>query len=58
MPATAAFADLPIWRIVRADALPRLMEGASHPEGRFHHDGQPAFYASPSPGAAGHAIAP
>ncbi|MCB6179218.1 RES family NAD+ phosphorylase [Rhodobacter sp. Har01] len=58
MPAVEAVADLRIWRILRASDLPRLMDGAHHPEGRFHHDGQPAFYCSPSPQAAGHAVAP
>ena len=58
MTGAAGFTDLPVWRILRASALPRLMDGAQHPEGRFHHDGQPAFYCSPSPTAAGHAVAP
>jgi RES domain-containing protein len=57
-PPAQDFAGLRLWRIVRSAALSRLMQGALHPEGRFHHDGQPAFYASPSAEGAGHAVAP
>lgn len=44
-------------RIVFEADLPNLLAGAKSPEGRFHHDGQPALYLSPTPDAAGHAIA-
>ncbi|HEX9858924.1 MAG TPA: RES family NAD+ phosphorylase [Paracoccaceae bacterium] len=45
------------YRIVFAEDLPRLLQGAKAPEGRFHHSGQPALYVSPTPQAAGFAIA-
>jgi RES domain-containing protein len=37
------------WRTVFAADLDRVLQGARSPEGRFHHDGQPALYLSPSP---------
>ncbi|MEO8243039.1 MAG: RES family NAD+ phosphorylase [bacterium] len=37
--------------------LPRLLHGAHSPEGRFHHDGEAAFYMSPSPQTAAIAVA-
>lgn len=43
------------WRILPAAADP--LTPARAPEGRFHHSGQPALYGSPSPRAAGHAVA-
>ncbi|MDO9524667.1 MAG: RES family NAD+ phosphorylase [Gemmobacter sp.] len=45
------------WRIVLADDLPRVLAGVKSAEGRFHHSGQSALYLSPSPEAAGHAVA-
>lgn len=44
------------WRILPAAADP--LSPVRSPEGRFHHSGQPALYCSPSPEAAGHAVAP
>jgi RES domain-containing protein len=46
------------YRIVLRDDLARLLNGAKSPEGRFHHHGQSALYLSPTPEAAGHAVAP
>jgi RES domain-containing protein len=37
------------WRTVFAADLDRVLQGARSPEGRFHHDGQPTLYLSPSP---------
>jgi RES domain-containing protein len=37
------------WRTVFAADLPRVLESASSPEGRYHHDGQRALYVSPNP---------
>jgi RES domain-containing protein len=37
------------WRTVFADDLDRVLHGARSLEGRFHHDGQPTLYLSPSP---------
>ena len=37
------------WRTVFTADLDRVLQGAQSPEGRFHHDRQPALYASPSP---------
>ena len=45
------------FRVLFAHSLPQLMQGAMAPEGRFHHDGQAAFYMSPSPKAAAIAVA-
>lgn len=45
-----------LYRIVFAKHADAVLAGAVHPEGRFHHDGQPAFYASPSPETAAIAI--
>lgn len=45
------------WRISFAAYLTTLLDGVRHPEGRFHHSGQPAFYASPTEEAAGLAVA-
>ena len=39
--------SLPLWRILTEGADP--LQGARNPEGRFHHDGQPALYAALSP---------
>lgn len=36
------------WRIVFAHDADHVLEGAAYPEGRFHHSGQPALYASPT----------
>ena len=44
------------WRIVFAEHADTLLAGARHPEGRFHHEGQPVLYLSPTPQAAGFAI--
>lgn len=46
------------WRILPVSRLDHVLDGAAMPEGRFHHDGQPAIYLSPTPQAAAHAIAP
>ena len=46
------------FRIVPAARVDLILDGATAPEGRFHHDGQAALYLSPTPEAAGHAIAP
>jgi RES domain-containing protein len=37
------------WRTVFATDLDRVLDGARSPEGRYHHDAQPALYLSPSP---------
>jgi RES domain-containing protein len=44
------------YRVVFAQDLPRILDGAIHPEGRFHHDGQAALYLSPSLKSVGFAI--
>ncbi|KFE34392.1 RES family NAD+ phosphorylase [Thioclava atlantica] len=44
-----------VWRILSADRAGNACEPARHPEGRFHHSGQVALYASPS--AEGAAVA-
>ena len=46
-----------IWRIAFDHLADRLLEGALHHEGRFHHAGQRAFYSSPTPEFAKHAVA-
>ncbi len=48
--------DLALYRIVFATRAAEVLDGVTHPEGRFHHDGQRALYASPSPETAGIAI--
>lgn len=45
-----------LYRIVFAEFADRVLDGVIHPEGRFHHGGQPAFYASPTPETAAIAI--
>lgn len=35
------------WRAIKAPEVHRVLMGAASPEGRFHHDGQPALYLSP-----------
>ncbi len=45
------------YRITFASDATRVLGGVIHPEGRFHHDGQPAFYASPTCQAAAIAVA-
>ena len=45
-----------LWRILFSDWQRKALDPARHPEGRFHHDGQRALYASPTPDAAGVAI--
>ena len=45
-----------LWRILFSDRQHEALDPARHPEGRFHHDGQRALYASPTPDAAGVAI--
>ncbi len=37
------------WRSVFEADADRVLDGARNPEGRYHHDGQPALYLSPSP---------
>lgn len=37
------------FRIVTADRRNHVLAPAQCPEGRFHHDGQPALYLSPRP---------
>ncbi|MBD3802050.1 MAG: RES family NAD+ phosphorylase [Thioclava sp.] len=44
-----------VWRILSADRVVQVLEPVRHPEGRFHHSGQPALYASLS--AEGAAVA-
>ncbi len=44
------------YRIAFAQYADQVLDGAIHPEGRFHHDGQAALYASPSPETAAIAI--
>lgn len=44
------------YRIAFADRVDAVLDGAIHPEGRFHHGGQPALYASPTPQTAAVAI--
>lgn len=46
-----------VWRILAADRAGDALKPARHPEGRFHHSGQPALYASLSAEGAGVAIA-
>jgi RES domain-containing protein len=45
------------YRIVFEHLAAQVLQGAIHPEGRFHYDGQRALYASPSPETAAVAIA-
>ena len=45
------------YRVIFARDLPNVLQGIRHPEGRFHHDGQPAIYMSPSPETAAIAVA-
>lgn len=45
------------YRITFARDAHRILGGVIHPEGRFHHDGQSAFYCSPSVDAASAAVA-
>jgi RES domain-containing protein len=44
------------YRIAFAQYAEQVLDGVIHPEGRFHHNGQPALYASPSPETAAIAI--
>ncbi len=44
------------YRIIFESDLARVLEGVPNPEGRFHHDRQPALYLSPSHNAARVAI--
>jgi RES domain-containing protein len=37
------------WRSVFEQDLAHVLTGSRAPEGRYHHDGQPALYMSPSP---------
>ncbi len=46
----------PAFRIAFAQYADKVLDGVIHPEGRFHHSGQPAFYASPTPETAAIAI--
>lgn len=45
-----------IWRILWADQPDQALKAARAPEGRFHHDGQRALYASLSAEGAGVAL--
>lgn len=45
------------YRITFARDAHRVLGGVIHPEGRFHHDAQPAFYCSPNIKAASAAVA-
>lgn len=44
------------YRIVFADHQDQVLNGVRSPFGRYHHDGQAAFYASPRPGWAAKAV--
>ncbi len=44
------------WRITFAEHARQVLDGVRHPEGRYHHDGQPALYASPTPEFAAMAV--
>lgn len=44
------------YRITFATDAQRVLGGVIHPEGRFHHDAQPAFYCSPTKQAAAAAV--
>lgn len=44
------------YRIAFAADAPGVLEGVKRPEGRFHHDGQPAIYMSPTKGFAAIAV--
>ena len=44
------------YRIVFEKYLDSALNGVLSPEGRFHHDGEPAFYCSPTAQAASIAI--
>jgi RES domain-containing protein len=44
------------YRIVSQDRAARVLDPAISPEGRFHHDAQPALYVSSRPDWAEHAI--
>jgi RES domain-containing protein len=59
LPGTDLATDLAgtFFRILFAHDLPHLMAGAKTPEGRFHHDGEAAFYMSPSAADAALAVA-
>ena len=45
------------YRITFATDAARVLGGVIHPEGRFHHDAEPAFYCSPTQQAASAAVA-
>ncbi|PJI92825.1 RES domain-containing protein [Yoonia maricola] len=45
-----------LYRIVFEAFADKVLDGVIHSEGRFHHDGQSALYASPSPETAAMAI--
>ena len=45
-----------LWRILAEAQALEASAGAAAPEGRFHHDGQPALYASLSPEGAAASI--
>ena len=45
-----------LYRIVFERFADTVLDGVIHSEGRFHHDGQKALYASPSPETAAIAI--
>ena len=44
------------WRLIDAAAVERAALPVGSPEGRFHHDGQPAIYTSLTPEGCGIAI--
>ena len=44
------------WRLIDAAAVDRATRPVPSPEGRFHHDGQPAIYTSLTPEGCGIAI--
>ena len=46
----------PLWRILSGEHAQNALKPARHPEGRFHHDGQIALYASLSAEGAGVAL--
>lgn len=46
-----------LYRIAFEKYADRVLDGVIHPEGRFHQDGEPALYASPTPEGAAIAIA-
>ena len=50
--------DATVWRVLFADEIERALQPAHAPEGRFHHSGQAALYASLSQAGGWGAVEP